>query len=77
MNEIYGDGKLFGIEIINLPEFLELIIKFSFNMLIVIVLVRYLYYTVTNRKDYLFTYLMISVTVFLLCFLSKCLVASR
>ena len=69
MNEIYGDGKLFGIEIINLPDFLELIIKFSFNMLIVIVLVRYLYYTVTNRKDYVFTYLMISVTVFLLCFL--------
>jgi hypothetical protein len=69
MDEIYKDGQLFKIDIIDVPDFLELIIKFSFNMLIVLVLVRYLYYTVTNRKDYLFTYLMISVTVFLLCFL--------
>lgn len=69
MNEIYEGGKLFGVEIIDVSDFLELIIKFSFNMLIVLVLVRFLYYTVTNRKDYLFTYLMISVTVFLLCFL--------
>jgi hypothetical protein len=32
-------------------------------------IVRYLYYPATKNKDYLFTYLLISVTVFFLCFL--------
>ena len=69
MNEIYTDGKLFNMNIINMSDFIELIIKFGFNTLIVLILVRFLYYSVSKRKDYLFTYLMISVTVFLLCFL--------
>ena len=40
-----------------------------FNFLIVGYIVRYLYYPATKNKDYLFTYLLISVTVFFLCFL--------
>ena len=43
--------------------------KYAFNFLIVGYIVRYLYYPVTKNKDYLFTYLLISVTVFFLCFL--------
>ena len=38
-------------------------------MLIALVIIRYFYYTKTHRKDYLFTYILISATVFLLCFL--------
>jgi len=69
MNEIYTDGKLFNMDIINVSDFVELIIKFIFNTAVILVLVRFLYYSVTNRKDYLFTYIMIGATVFLLCFL--------
>ncbi len=69
MIEIYKDGMLFGINIINTLEFVELILKFSLNFFVILILVRFLYYSITNRKDYLFTFLMISITVFLLCFL--------
>jgi hypothetical protein len=34
---------------------------------VVMLLVRWLYYGVTRRKDYLFTYILISMIVFLLC----------
>lgn len=61
--------RLFDIRVINLEDFSELIIRFFFNMLIAVVLVRFLYYSVAKRKDYLFTYLLVSATVFLLCFL--------
>lgn len=50
-------------------EFWELCVRFSLNMVVIVGLVRYLYYTTTQRKDYLFTYLLISTVVFLLCFL--------
>jgi hypothetical protein len=69
MNEIYKDGMLFGINIINTVDFIELLVKFTLNTGVILILVRVLYYSITNRKDYLFTYLMISITVFLLCFL--------
>jgi hypothetical protein len=35
----------------------------------ILVIVRYIYYPITKNKDYLFTYLLISLTVFLLCIL--------
>ena len=50
-------------------DFYKLIIKGIFNLGIVVLIVRYIYYPVTKNKDYLFTYLLISLTVFLLCFL--------
>lgn len=60
---------LFGIQIIDIPDFLELILRFSFNLLVVLILVRVLYYPIAKRKDYLFTYIMVGTAVFLLCFL--------
>jgi hypothetical protein len=54
---------------INVPEFLALLFKFSLNSLVLVLIVRYLYYPKTKRKDYLFTYLLIGTVIFLLCFL--------
>jgi hypothetical protein len=62
-------AEIFGIEIIDYADFLELIIRFSFNMLIIFTIVRLLYYPHARRKDYLFTYILISSIIFLLCFL--------
>jgi hypothetical protein len=61
--------ELFGIDLIDIEDFIELIIRFTFNLAVVTVTVRYLYYSVRQRKEYFFTYILISVTVFLLCFL--------
>jgi Domain of unknown function (DUF4956) len=58
-----------GIQLLDMQNFLELLIRFILNLTVTIVLVRWLYYSTTRRKDYLFTYILISTTVFLLCFL--------
>ncbi len=61
--------ELFGIKVIVIPDFLELVLRFSFNFLVVMILVRVLYYPIAKRKDYLFTYILIGTAVFLLCYL--------
>lgn len=61
--------RLTGLEIMDLTDFTGLFLRFIFNLTVILVLVRYLYYTVAKRKDYLFTYMMISIVVFLLCYL--------
>lgn len=63
------EQKFLGIALVNPADFLELIIRFSFNLLFVLLIVRFLYYSITKRKDYLFTYILISTIIFLLCFL--------
>lgn len=61
--------NLAGIEIIDLPSFLELAGRFALNMVVILILVRWLYYSTTKRKEYLFTYILISSLIFLLCYL--------
>lgn len=62
-------SQIFGIELINTLDFGELILRFFLNLAVIVVIVRYLYYTTSRQKDYLFSYIMISTIVFLLCFL--------
>ena len=64
------DGLEFlGTPIWDAQDFWKLIIKGVFNLIIITVIIRYIYYPVTKNKDYLFTYFLISLTVFLLCVL--------
>jgi Domain of unknown function (DUF4956) len=66
---ILANIEFFGIKIIELGDFLSLIIRFTFNTFIIFVAIRWLYYPTTRRKDYLFTFILIGVIIFLLCFL--------
>jgi hypothetical protein len=61
--------KFLGIEVFDAKDFFELIFRFFFNLVIIFVIVRLLYYPKTKRRDYLFTYFLISTTVFLICYL--------
>jgi hypothetical protein len=61
--------EFLNIEIINWEDFLDLILRTTFNLSVILILVRYLYYRITPRKDYLFTYILISLVVFFMVFL--------
>jgi hypothetical protein len=66
---ILESAKFLGIELYDKKGLLELFIKFFFNLLVIWFIVRLLYYPHTKRKDYLFTYIVLSVLIFLICFL--------
>jgi hypothetical protein len=61
--------SLFGIELFNRQQFLLMGFRFMINLFFTVIVVRYIYYANNRRKDYLFTYILISVSVFLLAFL--------
>jgi hypothetical protein len=64
------DGLEFlGTPLFDSKDFFKLIVKAAFNLAMILLIVRYIYYPITKNKDYLFTYLLISLTVFLLCIL--------
>jgi uncharacterized membrane protein len=61
--------RLGSIELIDFSSFFEMLIRFSLNMVVILILIRWLYYSTTKRKDYLFTFILISCVIFLLCYL--------
>ena len=63
------NARFLGIKIINISDFLELLIRFTLNTSMVFLVVHFLYAKNSQRKDFYFSYLAIGVIVFLLCFL--------
>lgn len=63
------DPELFGIEFFNKHDFLLMVFRFAINFIFTLIVVRYIYYANSRRKDYLFTYILISVAVFFLSYM--------
>lgn len=68
--ESMASGPMFmGIPLYDSDALIQLFIRFGFNMLICWIIIRYIYYRKTERKDFVFTFTLFSVTIFLLIFL--------
>lgn len=59
-------------ELINLTwfdnDFYTLLFRLTINLFFLTILIRYLYYPIAKRKDYLFTYYLIGLITFFICF---------
>ena len=58
-----------GIPLFDGPNFWNLIIRFAFNLLVCWILIHCFYYRKSRKRNYYFTFMMFSVTIFLLLFL--------
>lgn len=63
------DLGMFGIPFFNMEGWFELMIRFGLNVLVTSLIIVWLYYGKSKRRDYVFTFTLISTTVFLLIFL--------
>lgn len=61
--------KFLGIKLINLEDFVDLLVRFSLNMLVILAIVIGLYAKTSRRKDFYFSFIAVSIVIFLLCFL--------
>jgi len=61
--------EFLNIQLMDWQDFWDLLMKAAFNLLVVLILVRVLYYKITPRKEYLFTYILISMVVYFMIML--------
>ncbi|WP_090118926.1 DUF4956 domain-containing protein [Lutibacter oricola] len=52
-------------------DFFKMMFRFVLNFIFLTVIIRFIYYPDSKRKDYVFTYYLISLIVFFLCFTLK------
>lgn len=63
------EDRFLGMEFFDYEATLKLLFRLIFNFGFVFILVRMIYYPSAKRKDFLFTYMLISLSIFLLCFM--------
>ena len=68
-HRVVAQIKINDIRIFNPEDFAQLLIRFGLNLLVTFVVVFFIYARNSRRKDFYFSYIAISITVFTLCFL--------
>lgn len=66
---VLGWLGLNNIPFINTGDFTRLIVRFGTNLLVIVIVVFVIYAKNSRRKDFIFSYIAISITVFTLCYL--------
>jgi len=64
-SNVFLDMTLFS------EDIYTLLFRLGINLFFITIIIRYLYYPITKRKDYLFTYYLIGIITFFLCFALK------
>lgn len=62
-----NDDVVKSIKFINVKDFTELLIRLMFNLAMLVLIAKGLYYSKTKRKDFLFSFIMMGMIIFLLC----------
>lgn len=62
--------EIFGIPLFD-DDVYKLLFRFGINIFFLTIIIRFLYYKKTQNKEYFFTYYLISVIVFFICFTLK------
>ncbi len=55
----------------NTSDLLDLLFRFAFNFLIAYIIIRRIYYPTHKNKDYLFTYFLFNIIIFILCYMMR------
>ncbi|MCM1107427.1 MAG: DUF4956 domain-containing protein [Clostridium sp.] len=74
--DILNEGALSVVTFMNMPlidleGLLELLTRFLINMVVIGVIVKCFYYPKSRRRDYLFAFMLLSVSIFLLIYLME------
>ena len=59
---------LLGVPLFDAPSLWTFLIRFGFNLLICWIITHFLYYKKSHRRDYYFTYMLFSATIFLILY---------
>ena len=62
----YAIGNLFGVTLFDPQQFISLIIRFVINLVVVLVIARRYYYPRSLRRDYMFIFILMAMSIFLL-----------
>jgi len=67
--DIFEQIRFLDIKLLDVDDFFTLLMRFSFDFAMVILVARYIYFPIRRDRDYLFTFVIFNVLVFFICYL--------
>jgi hypothetical protein len=64
---MFHTKMMFNQDLITPVSLIDFFLRFALNMSVLIILIGFIYFPISRRKDYLFTYILIGTSIFLLC----------
>lgn len=61
--------RLFDIKLLDFDDFFGLLLRLVLNLIVLIIIVRYIYFPIRRDKDYFFTFFIFNVLTFFVCYL--------
>ncbi len=61
--------RFFGIKLLDSEDFFNLLFRIGINLIITVLIVRYIYYPIRRDKDYFFTFIVFNLLTFFVCYL--------
>ncbi len=58
-----------AMKLANWEDLLEMFLRLGVHLFFITLIVRFIYYPIAKRKDFLFTYMLFSISIFLMCFM--------
>ena len=65
------EQEFFGIQLIDVEYFVELVVRMLFNVTVAFIITRFIYYPKSRNNDYLFTYIMFNLLIFFICIILR------
>ena len=59
-------GDMFGVTLFDPQQFISLVLRFFINLVVVFAISRFFYYPHSRRRDYMFIFILMSMSIFLL-----------
>ena len=63
------DITFFGVKLIDVCGLAEMLTRFALNSVFVFAIINFFYYPRSNRRDYYFAFVMLSVSIFMMIYL--------
>ena len=67
--EDFENLDILGTPLIDANDFIQMIVRFAFNTIVIWIMIHCLYYRKSKRRDYYFTFMLISISIFFLIYL--------
>lgn len=63
------ETQIWGVHLINGPTMMEMLLRYVFNLLMVVIVGRYIYYSLQKNREYLFAFFTLNTVIFFVCYM--------
>ena len=67
--ELLEETRFFGNRLLDSKDLGELVFRFAIDFIFAFIIIRLIYYSIYKQKEYLFTYFLFNILIFLVCIL--------